>query len=497
MWQQLKTVVWFSFCVALGMWASYYGYEYESDTELEPSSRSMERVSQTVRSLTTVFHVFTHYPEELFQLITVFNLLKNEYADSVSNKQLIDGAISGMVNHLEPHSYYLGPKEFKKFKGTPNRMMGTGIKLEKVEDGWLKIGEIVENSPARRAGLQPEDLITHVGGISVQWQTYSHVIQQLRSTSKSGLRLTVFRKKEHRTFTVVMNREDIRWPQVRTKWIAPGFAWVYINDFDEGMVKDFTQKMNALYKENPHPQGLVLDLRGNPGGLVSSAITLSSAFLPENTVVMRTKGRAWGSNRTLKTSRQRFPVILQTVPMVVLVNEGSASASEVVAGALQDYQRATLMGNTTFGKGLVQTFYGLGAGTGFQFTVERYYLPSGRSIQAKGLVPDVLLDETEKGNFYSLLQVYESELHNHLPNDQDVEKKSPAEVIADKAQQQARQLVREKILARLEEEEQKPLIKRKLINPLVGSSDDFQLIQALNYLKGLPVIRGKKTKNKK
>jgi carboxyl-terminal processing protease len=246
-----------------------------------------------------------------------------------------------------------------------------------------------------------------------------------------------------------------------------------------------------MYKQDPQLKGLVLDLRNDPGGLLDAAVALSAAFLPANVTVVTTNGQLEESKFTYKAAPQFWrrnnsndPITrmtqatggaLKKVPLVVLVNEGSASASEIVAGALQDYQRGTLMGSQTFGKGSVQTVRQLGPDTALKITTARYYTPNGRAIQAKGIVPDVMLDETENGNVFAALRTREADLGKHLSNGKE----------AEEAKDPAREKAREEAIKKLEEESKKPVAERRL--PEFGSDKDFQLQQALNKLKGLPV----------
>ena len=253
---------------------------------------------------------------------------------------------------------------------------------------------------------------------------------------------------------------------------------------------DFVRKVEEVYKQDPRLKGLVLDLRNDPGGLLDAAVAVSAAFLPENVTVVSTNGQLAESKATFKASPEfylrrgsgdplkRLPAAIKTVPLVVLVNEGSASASEIVAGALQDHKRATIMGSQTFGKGSVQTVRPLGPDTGIKLTTARYYTPSGKSIQAKGIVPDVMLDETAEGDIYASLRMREADLEKHLTSGQGEEAKDAGR---EKAREEARK--------RLEEEAKKPVSERKL--PEYGSDKDFQLSQALNQLKGRTVLASK------
>src|SRR3989344_5691483 len=374
--------------------------------------------------------------EGIQQLSAVFGLVKTDYVEPVDDKKLITDAISGMVASLDPHSQYFDKKYFKEFReGTSGRFVGVGIENTKVT-------------------------------------------------------LTIFRKDESRTFPVTITREEIKTQSVKGKVVEPGYAWIRLSQFQERTVDDFVRKVEEVYKQEPNLKGLVLDLRNDPGGLLDAAVAVSAAFLPENVTVVTTNGQLADSKATYKASPdfyqrrgggdplRRLPAALKSVPLVVLVNEGSASASEIVAGALQDHKRATIMGSQTFGKGSVQTVRPLGPDTGIKLTTARYYTPSGKSIQAKGIVPDVMIDESEEGNIFAALRMREADLDKHLGSGQGEEKKD-----------EAREKARESALKRMEEEAKKPAAERKA--PEFGSDKDFQLVQALNQLKGRPVLVSK------
>ena len=312
----------------------------------------------------------------------------------------------------------------------------------------------------------------------------------MRGEPNTKVVLTIFRKDENRSFPVTITREEIRTQSVRGKVIEPGYAWIRLSQFQERSVDDFARKVDEIYKQEPNLKGLVLDLRNDPGGLLDAAVAVSAAFLPENVTVVSTNGQLAESKFTYKASPEfyqrrggpdplkRLPAALKSVPLVVLVNEGSASASEIVAGALQDYKRGTIMGNQTFGKGSVQTVRPLGPDTGLKITTARYYTPSGKSIQAKGIVPDVMVDETEEGNLFSVLRTREADLEKHLGSGQGEEKK---DATREKARDEARKM--------LEEEAKKPPADRKV--PEFGTDKDFPLAQAINQLKGRPVLVSK------
>ncbi|MBP5991373.1 S41 family peptidase [Piscinibacter sp.] len=428
--------------------------------------------------------------EELQQLAAVFGMVKTDYVEPVDEKKLINDAISGMVSGLDPHSQFFDKKSFKEFReGTSGRFVGVGIEIG-MEDGLVKVVSPIEGSPAFRAGLKSGDLITKIDDTVVKGLTMDQAVKKMRGEPNTKVILTVFRKAESRSFPVTIIREEIRVQSVRAKMVEPGYAWLRVSQFQDRTVDDFGKKLEELYKQDPALKGLVLDLRNDPGGLLEGAVAVSSAFLPTDVVVVSTNGQIADSKATFKASPEyylrrggsdplkRLPEAVKKVPMVVLVNEGSASASEIVAGALQDHKRATIMGAQTFGKGSVQTVRQLGPDTALKITTARYYTPSGASIQAKGIVPDVMLDETAEGNVFAALRVREADLEKHIASGQGAEQK-------DEAREKAREEARKKLEAET--------AKKADIKPLpeFGSAEDFQLVQAINRLKGKPVLVSK------
>nr|WP_315473628.1 S41 family peptidase [uncultured Rhodoferax sp.] len=445
----------------------------------------------TVSLQTVARNTLTPLPlEELQQLAAVFGMVKSDYVEPVDEKKLITDAIAGMVASLDPHSQYFDKKSFKEFReGTSGKFVGVGIEITQ-EDGLVKVVSPIEGSPAFRAGLKTNDLITKIDDTAVKGLSLNDAVKSMRGEPNTKVLLTIYRKDENRTFPVTITREEIKQQSVRGKVIEPGYAWIRISQFQERTVDDFARKLDEVYKQEPKLKGLVLDLRNDPGGLLNAAVAISAAFLPENVTVVSTNGQTAESKQILKATVRDYmgrdgsdaikslPASLKKIPLIVLVNEGSASASEIVAGALQDHKRATIMGSQTFGKGSVQTFRPLGPDTGLKITTSRYYTPSGRSIQAKGIVPDVMLDDTEEGSPYAALRMREADLEKHLTSGQGEEKKDPA-----------REKAREEAMKRLEEESRKPASERRA--PEFGSDKDFQLQQALNQLKGKPVLVSK------
>ncbi len=446
----------------------------------------------TVSLQTVAQRAFAPLPlEELQQLAAVYGMIKTDYVDPVDEKKLITDAISGMVASLDPHSQYFDKKSFKEFReGTTGRFVGLGIEISQ-EDGLVKVVSPIEGSPAFRAGLKPNDLITKIDDAEVKGMSLNDAVKRMRGEPGTKVTITIFRKDESKTFPVTITREEIRTQSVRGKVIEPGYAWIRLSQFQERTVDDFAKKMEEIYKQEPNLKGLVLDLRNDPGGLLDSAVAISAAFLPENVTVVSTDGQLSDSKFVYKAAPEfyqrrgagdplrRLPAAMKTVPLIVLVNEGSASASEIVAGALQDHKRATLMGAQTFGKGSVQTVRPLGPDTGLKITTARYYTPSGKSIQAKGIVPDVMVDETADGNLFAALRTREADLTKHLNSGQGPEVKD-----------EVREKLRDEARKRLEEEAKLPPQDRKL--PEYGVLDkDFQLTQAINKFKGTPVLVSK------
>ena len=434
--------------------------------------------------------------EELQQLAAVFDIVKKDYVEPVDEKKLINDAIGGMVAGLDPHSQFFDKKSFKEFReGTSGKFVGVGIEIG-MEDGLVKVVSPIEGSPAFRAGLKSGDLITKIDDTFVKGLGMDQAVKRMRGEPNTKVTLQVFRKSESRSFPVTITREEIRVQSVRVKLIEPGYAWIRLTQFQDRTVEDFANKVADLYKQDPNIKGIVLDLRNDPGGLLEASVAISAAFLPRDVVVVTTNGQIAESKATFKASPESYsrrgndplkklPEALRSVPLVVLVNEGSASASEIVAGALQDHKRATVMGSQTFGKGSVQTVRQLSPDTAVKITTARYYTPSGRSIQAQGIVPDVWVDETAEGNVFAALRPREADLDKHITGPQAAS--SPDDV----AKAAAREKAREDAIKKIEEEQAKSGSKAPKPLPEFGSAEDFPLQQALNRLKGKTVMASK------
>ncbi|GAC1409634.1 MAG: S41 family peptidase [Burkholderiaceae bacterium] len=419
--------------------------------------------------------------DELRQLADVFGLIKSDYVEQVEDRKLLTEAITGMVASLDPHSAYLDRKAFKELReGTQGKFVGLGIEVG-MEDGYVKVISPIEESPAYRAGIKAGDLITRLDMTPVKGMTLDEAVKKMRGEPNSKITLTIARKEEDKPIVITIVRQEIRVQSVKSKVVEPGYAWVRVSQFQEPTVDDMARRIGVIYAQDPNLKGLILDLRNDPGGVLPGAIGVSAAFLPKDAVIVSTNGQLPDSKATFYARREfygsrslgdplaKLPAALKKVPMVVLVNAGSASASEIVAGALQDYKRAIIMGSQTFGKGSVQTIRQLSADTALKLTTARYYTPNGRSIQAKGIVPDVMVDEYADGDGLNGLRLHEADLQKHLTNDKDGQ-------------------VSSKIRVDELEEEQRLVALQKKRKPLeFGSKEDFQLAQAMNQLKGLPV----------
>jgi carboxyl-terminal processing protease len=420
--------------------------------------------------------------EELRTLSEVYSLIKSDYVEQVDDKKLVQDAIAGMVSSLDPHSTYLDKVAFKEMRESIHgKFVGIGIEVG-MEDGYVKVVAPIEDSPAWRAGIKAGDLITRLDSQPLKGLSLDDAIKKMRGEPRTKVVLTVSRKNEDKPLLIPIVREEIRVQSVKVKMVEPGYAWLRISQFQEPTVEDMAKKLTALAAKEPNLKGLVLDLRNDPGGVVQGAVGVSAAFLPKDALVVSTDGQLADSKQVFHATAENYasrnggdplaklPALFKTLPMVVLVNGGSASASEIVAGALQDYKRAVIMGSQTFGKGSVQTLRQVSADSAVKLTTARYFTPNGRGIQAKGIMPDVLVDETAEGDAIDSLRLREADLQKHLSNG-DGEADVQGRIRRDEL-----------------EEEQRLLAAAKKQKPVeFGSKDDFQLEQALRHFKGLPV----------
>ncbi|MEY3883507.1 MAG: hypothetical protein RLZZ379_785 [Pseudomonadota bacterium] len=421
--------------------------------------------------------------DDLRTFAEVFGKIKSDYVEPVADKKLISEAISGMLTGLDPHSTYMDVDAFKDMQAaTQGEFGGLGIEVG-MEDGLVKVISPIEDSPAYKAGIKSGDLIMKLDETPVKGLNLNDAVKRMRGKPDTPLTLTVLRKNELKPLTFTLLRAIIKNKSVKYKMTEPGYAYARVTQFQERTGEDLAKAIKAMYEENKGPfKGFVLDLRNDPGGLLNGAVGVAAAFLPKDTLVVYTEGRAADSKMQLTVAPENYarggssndyirdiPADLKTVPMVVLINSGSASASEIVAGALQDHKRATLVGIRTFGKGSVQTIMPMNNGAAIKLTTARYFTPNGRSIQAKGIDPDFIVEDgTDQSN-----NIHEADLSGHLSNPKDAQAGiavKPETATAAKAK------LNEKKFA----EPKGP------IEP--ASAEDIQFTQAMNFLKGKPVI---------
>jgi len=398
---------------------------------------------------------------ELRNFSDIFARIKTDYVEDVDDKTLLENAIRGMLTGLDPHSTYLNPEEYKELKiGTTGKFGGLGIQVG-MEDGFVKVISPIDDTPAFRAGLESGDLIIRLNKKSVKGMTLNDAVKIMRGDPGTDITLTVIREGADRPLPFTVTRDIISVKSVKSRILEPDYGYIRISNFQSKTARDLVSEISKLKKDNKNElKGLVLDLRNNPGGVLSAAADVSDAFINDGKLVY-TKGRI---NNSEFEFNAKPGDIMNGLPLVVLINGGSASASEIVAGALQDHKRAIVMGSKSFGKGSVQTIQELRSGGAVKITTARYFTPSGRSIQGEGITPDIVLDryEIKDTEDDASLRIKESDLNGSISNptkSQEAIKKAEAE--GKKAEQE---------------------------NPKLKASDDFQLYEALLLLKGLSIL---------
>lgn len=360
---------------------------------------------------------------ELRSFVEVFERISKNYVESVEDKKLLDGAISGMLSSLDPHSAYLPPESFKRMEEhTSGDFGGLGMEVS-MENGLVKIVSPIDDTPAKKAGILSGDLVIKLDDKPVKGKTLLQAIKLMRGKPGSKIKLTILREGVPEPLLLELTRAIIKTNSVRHKLLNNDIGYVRISQFQLRTGSDLLKSIAKLKKENKRPlKGLVLDLRNNPGGVLRAAVQVSEAFLTDGLVVY-TKGR---NKRSKITFEADSGDVMNAKPIVVLINEGSASASEIVAGALQDHNRALIAGRTSFGKGSVQTLMPLNNGGAIKLTTARYFTPNGRSIQAKGIEPNVVIDrvKVEKLKQSDFGRIKEKDLEGHLENNKKEKTKS-------------------------------------------------------------------------
>ena len=397
--------------------------------------------------------------EDLRTFTEVFARIKGNYVEPIDDKALLENAIRGMLSGLDPHSTYLVPDDYQELQaGTSGEFGGLGIEVG-MEDGFVKVIAPIDDTPAQRAGVEAGDLVIRLDDTPVKGMSLAEAVKVMRGEPGTDIVLTIVREGVDRPIRITITRDVIHVTSVRSRPLEPGYGYIRISQFQLRTGESLREAVGTLREGTGDDslKGVVLDLRNNPGGVLNAAVSVSDAFLDKG-IIVYTDGRMDDAKLSFSAKGSD---ILDGIPLVVLVNAGSASASEIVAGALQDHRRAVIMGEKTFGKGSVQTILPLGNGSALKLTTARYYTPSGTSIQARGIVPDIALDRVRVSQVDVGQGVKESDLARHLESEGEEEDFEAAR----QARQEARDV---------------PLAER-----------DFALYEALNLLKGLHILNNR------
>ncbi len=396
----------------------------------------------------------TRLPLHELRLFTqVFEQIRLGYVEEVSDSELLNNAIAGLLLELDPHSVYLDKDRYSDLQeNATGEYSGLGLEVGG-ENGLIKVISPIDDTPAANAGIEAGDLIVEMNDAPVRGMGVSTAIDKLRGDKGTSIKLTVYREGHDGPIEFDVVRDTIQISSVRSRFLEPGYGYVRVSQFQHGSGTDFISNVEALKADSEQPlKGLVLDLRNNPGGLVPASVEMAGALIDGGTVVY-TEGRLPTANHSFEAQPGD---ILDDVPVVVLINGGSASASEIVAGALQDHQRAAVIGTQSFGKGSVQTVIPLGDGRAVKLTTARYFTPNGRSIQAEGIIPDMIVERAEIRPYKMRKRTREADLEGHL----ETAKSNDSTTAEDFAREDL--------------------------------SDDNQLYEAVNLLKGFHLLSSKK-----
>ncbi len=381
---------------------------------------------------------------DIYQYLRLFsdvlNIVEDNYVEKVEAKKVIYGAINGMLRELDPHSSFLKPEDYKELQiETKGKFGGLGIEIT-LRDGILTVVSPLEGTPADKAGILSNDQIVKIDDQPTQDMSLTEAVQKMRGPKGTRVKLTIIRKGERKPLEFDLIRDIISIQSVRTRTLDPGYGYIRISSFQSGTSSDLKKALDQLESEHHPLLGLVLDLRNDPGGLLDQAVEVSDEFL-ENGLIVYTGGRLESQKMRFEAHKNSRP---RSYPIVVLVNSGSASASEIVAGALQDHKRAVILGEPTFGKGSVQTVIPLNDGSAIRLTTSLYFTPSGRSIQAKGIEPDIVVKrenppKEEEENSEQLRRIREKDLPRHMENNKPETVPSKQEDLAAETQKMVEQ----------------------------------------------------------
>lgn len=428
--------------------------------------------------------------DELQQFSEVYSRIKENYVEDVKDKDLMTNAIRGMLSGLDPHSSYLDEEEFKELQvGTSGEFGGLGIEVG-MEDGFVKVISPIDDTPAQKAGLQAGDLIIRLDETPVKGMTLNDAVKLMRGKPGTTINLMIVREGKDKPFKVAIKRAIIQVKSIKQRMLEPGYGYVRITSFQAKTTDALLEGIETLKKENKGKlRGLVLDLRNNPGGVLNAAVGVSDAFLESGKIVY-TEGRV--EDAKMEYTAQKGDVV-ENAPIVVLVNQGSASASEIVAGALKDHKRALVVGQKTFGKGSVQTVLPLDEKTAVKLTTARYFTPSGRSIQAEGIAPDIELKalkvkgEEEAEDAFDPLS--EADLSKHLSNPNGNNGETPTQPEPEPEEKQEEAPTEPDAKTDKTDKTDKVVEADKAKSTL--AEEDYQLFEALNILKGMDLVQNR------
>ena len=418
-------------------------------------------------------------PELQKKLEEVYGKIKSDYVDSIDDKKLMEGAINGLVTNLDPHSSYLDIDAQKDFTAaTSGEFSGVGIDTG-MEDGLVRVVSPIEDSPAYKAGLKTGDLVFEIDGKNVKGMTLSEAINKIRGPKGTTVKLSVLRKKTATPLSFSIVRETIKNPSIKFKLSNQDYPYLRITQFQENTGVDLAKNLKLISEKNKGPlKGLVIDLRNNPGGMVSSAVAVAAAFLEKDKLIVYSDGKT--NNAKMKLFANPYNYVeggekndyfkdiseeYKKIPIVVLVNNGSASAAEIVAGALQDHKRAVILGTQTFGKGTIQQLFPLKSGSAIKITIAKYYTPNGKSIQAKGILPDYIAEDPSDLSDTPANKIFESSYKNHLENEKN-----------NNSQETTAKIVK------LSEQNKKIFSDKSSFES--GTKTDYQYVEAIQLLQG-------------